>query len=253
MIFSTIYVSNIPVNCHILKGRLDSEGFDICIYDENIVWVYPFNAVAIGGVKLKVPFEQAGKAKLIIEAISNSQLIDDVGIYDMSEALDKAILRQNEIFRIKSQIRKKELQLDKATEIKSEILTLEEIEQIIKEEKEFSLLSQKIYRFSWSEFWAELFDFNGRKLKYLLHKPVEYYLDKELVDLYDRNKEDDSITVCPRCQSDNVAYGYAIDYKWDIPYLFLSLIVRAPFPLFRKKFHCFDCGNDFKISKRLNS
>jgi hypothetical protein len=250
MDFSTIYVSNIPIDCHILKGRLESEGFDTYIFDENIVWTHPFRAVAIGGVKLKVPLEQAIEAKLMIVYISNNQLIDNDGIYDISDALDKAILKQNEILRIKSQIRKKEVQLDKAKAIKSEILTIEEIEQIIKEENEYSVLTQKIFRFSWNEFWAELFDFDGQIFKYLRHRPVDYYLDKELVDLYDENKKDGSIIVCPRCQSDNVTYGYAIDYKWDIPYLILSSIFFTPFPVFRKKFHCFECGNDFKNIKK---
>jgi hypothetical protein len=252
MVFSTIYVSNIPIDCHILKGRLESEGFDTYIFDENIVWVHPFRAVAIGGVKLNVPFEQASGAKLIIESISNNQLVDNDGIYDVADALDKAILRQNEILRIKSQIRKNEGHLDKAIEIKYELLASEEIEQIIKEENEFSAWSQKIFRFSWNEFWAELFDFDGQVFKYLRQKPVDYYIDKELVDLYDGNKKDNSIVVCPRCQSDNVSYGYAIDYKWDIPYLILSVISFMPFPLFRKKFHCFDCGNDFKKLKTSN-
>lgn len=54
----TIFSSNIPVDCHILKGRLSTDGIDCFIFDEQIVWVDPFKAVAIGGVKLKVPSNQ---------------------------------------------------------------------------------------------------------------------------------------------------------------------------------------------------
>ena len=62
----TVYSSNIPIDCHILKGRLESEGIPCFIYDEQMICVHPFVAVAIGGVKLKVPFDKYFQSQKII-------------------------------------------------------------------------------------------------------------------------------------------------------------------------------------------
>jgi hypothetical protein len=96
------------------------------------------------------------------------------------------------------------------------------------------------------EFLAELFEFDGSIFEYLRQRPVEYYLDKEMVDLYKDTLPDTGLETCPSCNSDNVSYGYAIDYKWDVLYMILSLI-SIPFPLIRKNYHCFNCGNNYKL------
>ena len=66
MELKTIYTSNTPVECYIIKGRLESEGLDCFIFDDNIIWVNPFRAVAVGGVKLKVPSVQVEFAEKIM-------------------------------------------------------------------------------------------------------------------------------------------------------------------------------------------
>ncbi|MGE5393180.1 MAG: DUF2007 domain-containing protein [Candidatus Saccharibacteria bacterium] len=43
-----------PVNAHIVKGLLDSNGINCFISDENIVSVNPLYSQAVGGVKLNV-------------------------------------------------------------------------------------------------------------------------------------------------------------------------------------------------------
>lgn len=43
-----------PVNAHIIKGVLDSNGIECFISDENIVSVNPLYSQAVGGVKLNV-------------------------------------------------------------------------------------------------------------------------------------------------------------------------------------------------------
>lgn len=53
-----------------------------------------------------------------------------------------------------------------------------------------------------------------------------------------------------RLLSENVAYGPAIDFKWDFIYLILSLLFATPMFLLRKKYHCFECGCDFKKSRK---
>ena len=251
MKLTTIYTSNIPIDCHILKGRLESEGIQAFIYDENLVWVNPFDAVAIGGVKLKVPEEQAEKARQVLNSISEHKLTDSSGSYDIDEALEKAIKKQDEIFRIKSLLRKKSTLPDNADEIQSGVLTKPEIEKILAEEAEFKKLDKKEFSFSWKEFWGELLDFDGNVFGYLRQKPVEYYQEKELVERFGISSKDDVLRViCPNCQSPNVSFGYATDDKWDVLYLILSFLTTSPFPLIRKNYHCFDCGHSFKLEHK---
>ena len=157
--------------------------------------------------------------------------------------------RQNEILSIKNRIRNDSSLLDKPLAIDSELIDQVEIEKILKNERAFQNVSKRTFKFSWKQFLYELFDFERSVFKYLRTKPVDYYLEKELVDNYANQEEPKYIIHCPNCNSDNTASGYAIDYKWDIPYLLISLLLTAPLFLVRRKYHCFDCGNDFKKQK----
>jgi hypothetical protein len=245
----TIYTSNIPVDCHILKGRLESEGIDCFIFDEHVVWVHPFRAVAIGGVKLKVPGDQMIFAQQIINAINQGNLIDEHGEYQVAPVFDNEIERQNEILAIKHRIRKKPSLTDKPDSLNPVRLDQGEIKEVIGSEKEFQELSNMKLDLSWNQFLYELFDFDRSFFKYLRTRPVSYYLDKELVANYCSPVNEGTDVVCPQCKSKNVSYAYAIDHKLDVLYLILSLLIVVPFPLIRKKHHCFHCGFDFKDKK----
>lgn len=155
----TIYSSNIPVDCHILKGRLEAEGITCFVFDENIVGIHPFRAVAVGGVKLKVPADQAVFAFEVMKSIEKGDFMQDPGEIKDSETHGEAVE-------------------------------------------------------------------NNREEKFYKHP---------------EKKE----VICPGCGSANTSFGYAIDNKWNIPYLILSLLVLIPFFPFRKKYHCFNCGLDF--------
>lgn len=242
----TLFSSNIPVECHILKGRLEVEGIDCFVYDENIVWVHPFKAVAVGGVKLKVPSDQFDLAQQIVYQIKKGILFDENGEYKITEILHSEYEKQLEIIKIKSEIRNNQALLDKPMEIKARILNRSDIDLIVDSEKDFQALSNLKFIFTWNDFLYELLDFNGDVFKYFRIRPVEYYLDKEIVDNYKSKSSSDYAAICPNCKSTNTRNGYAIDYKWDILYLILSLFIFAPFPLIRKKIHCFECGYDFK-------
>jgi len=163
----TIYSSNIPIDCHILKGRLETEGIHCFLFDENLISAHPFYAVAIGGVKLKIPSDEYAHCQKIIKLLSQDKLIDEAGEYQISDILNNEIDRQNEILSIKSKIR------------------------------------------------------NGSAL-----------LDKSV---FSNSKFIDSVE---------------IDNKWDVLYLILSLLIWTPFFPIRKKYHCFDCGHDFKKNKK---
>ena len=241
----TLFRSNIPVDCHILKGRLETEGIDCFVFDENIVWVHPFRAVAVGGVKLKVLSHQFEPAAAQLEHLRKGFLSDEKREYKISDILETEYERHHEVLKIKSAIRNNVALMDQPAEIETSLLNPVEVAEIVKAEKEFQVQANKELHFTWKDFFYELFDFNRDVFKYLRTRPVEYYLDKELVDRYNSGVADENAVICPNCKSDNTKYGFAIDYKWDVLYLVLSLLT-APFPLIRKKSHCFDCGHDFK-------
>lgn len=245
----TLFCSNIPIDCHILKGRLESENINCYVFDENLVYVHPFKAVAIGGVKLKVPSNQIDLAREIIEKIEKGILFDERGEYDVAKTLHLEYERQSEILNLKHGFRRNPVLLQTPNKIKSKILEENEIDQLIDSEKVFHTLANKKFEFRWKDFFYELFDFDRDISKYFRQRPVEYYFDKELVDNYRKKSASEMVVICPNCKSGNTSYGYAIDHMWEIVYLILSLLLFTPFPLMRKKTHCFDCGLDFKAYK----
>ena len=250
----TIYISTYPIDCHILKGRLESEGLTCFIFDENIVWVHPFYSVLIGGVKLKVPEDQLEKGQEIIAVLKKGLLTDSQGDYEISPALEYEIDRQNMLLELKSVIRGNPSRLNSPDTLKTNRITPEEFEGILKSERKFQEWTNSGFKFTWEQFWYELFDFDRSFFRYLRPRPVEYYLEKELTDNYNSRKESGVKYVCPKCNSDNVSYGYAMDGKWDILFLIVSLLifytlVFAPSPPTRKNCHCFNCGYNFKPKK----
>jgi hypothetical protein len=232
-----------------LKGRLETEGIPSYIYDENLICVYPFKAVAIGGVKLKVPSDKLLQCQKIIDLTLQGKLFDDSGEYIIEEILINEINRQNEILSIKSKIRNNPSLIDEPAFNECQLLEQIDIQELLENERGFLELSKKKFTFSWNQFFYELFDFDRDVFKYFRTKPVEYYIEKEIVENYLNQKESKRITTCPNCNSDNTSFGHAIDFKWDIPYLILSLLIAPLFPI-RKKYHCFDCGCDFKKRRK---
>jgi hypothetical protein len=248
MRLTTIYSSNAPVDCHIVKGRLETEGIPCFIFDEHTISVHPFRAVAIGGVKLKVPVDKITQSQNILSLIEENKLIDESGEYLISDIFDNEIKRQNAVLTLKHKIRSDRTLLEGEIDYRGEYIERTEVEDIIKQEREFLSLTDKKFRFSWKQFFYELFDFERSVFKYLRTKPANFYLDKEIVENYIDTTETKEDCHCPRCNSENVAYGYAIDYKWDITYLIISLLT-VPLFLIRKKHHCFGCGFNFKKQK----
>ncbi len=65
----TVATFNNPLEAHIICGRLESEGIECFLADENIVqanWLY---ANAVGGVKIRVRREDAAAAHHIVEGV----------------------------------------------------------------------------------------------------------------------------------------------------------------------------------------
>ncbi|WP_375237807.1 DUF2007 domain-containing protein [Aurantibacter sp.] len=75
--FTTIARFNYSSEAQIIKGRLEADGIAVFLSDEFTIDTDPLVSQAIGGVKIKVPQEQAEKAKSILESISKYSLTNE--------------------------------------------------------------------------------------------------------------------------------------------------------------------------------
>lgn len=76
--FITVAVFQYPTEAEIIKGRLESEGIQVFMFDIITINTDPLFSNAVGGVKLNVLVHQADKAKTILNSISKYS-IDDNG------------------------------------------------------------------------------------------------------------------------------------------------------------------------------
>ena len=67
--FVTLSTYNTPNEAYMLIGRLESEGIDCYIEDDNLISVNPLLSNAIGGVKLNVSEKHLERALLILKEI----------------------------------------------------------------------------------------------------------------------------------------------------------------------------------------
>ena len=251
----TLYRSTYPIDSHILKGRLETELLTCYIYDENLISVHPFYSLLVGRIKLKVPEDQIKRGKEILKYMQQGKLTDQVGEYEITTALIHESDRQNKILELKSKIRSNPSLLDSPESLKVDWLSTTEIEDLITFERKFQDWADTEFKFSWHQFWYELFDFDRNVFLYLRPRPVDYYLEKDLVDNYMNKTKSDEKYSCPNCNSGNVSYGYTIDGKWDILFLSVSFLILfffgifTPSPFIRKNCHCYDCGHNFKRKK----
>ncbi len=249
----TVFSSNVPVDCYILKGRLETEEVDCFIFDENIVWIHPFRAVAIGGTKLKVPFDQTERAIEIISHLASAELTDKEGVYDLKTALDHEINKLIEVYKIKTIIRNNPFILEKIPDLEFKLVSPVEIDLLWNSEKEYQLLANKKFHFTCKQFWHKLFDFDRSVFDSLRIRPTEFYIEQDLLRNFNAQSGTDERDFCPQCNSGNVRYGHAIDFKLNLLNLILSLLVTFPLPFFRKNYHCFDCGYNFKRKNENNA
>lgn len=73
----TIKTFNDAISAHILKNKLESEGVQCFIFDEETVTVDPLLNFAIGGVKLKINDFNRDRALVIINAIEETPFTDN--------------------------------------------------------------------------------------------------------------------------------------------------------------------------------
>lgn len=229
----TIYTSNRPLDCHILKLRLETDGIRCFVFDEHVIYVHPFYAVAIGGAKLKVPEDVMTEAIDLLQQSVEPDLMQD----EMRKA--------EEILEWRDSIRQNP-SLAENLMGKPDWMLEEQMRDLLKEEKEFQAEKGKVFHFKWERFWYELFDFDRSLRAYLRPRKTEFFLFRDEVDRYmNQNSYSSKCNCeCPACGSSDVFYTFPGKRKPEIAWLLLSLLF-APFPVFFKRKHCFDCGKEF--------
>lgn len=65
-----------PLEAHIARGRLESEGIEAFVADENIIWANWLLSDAVGGVQLRVTAENSIRARRILNEIANSDILE---------------------------------------------------------------------------------------------------------------------------------------------------------------------------------
>jgi hypothetical protein len=73
----TVATSYDVVEAEFLRNHLEEEGFDVFLADENIVGAYNLLANAVGGIKIKVPSDDAEDAMAFIEDLRNAEIIGE--------------------------------------------------------------------------------------------------------------------------------------------------------------------------------
>jgi hypothetical protein len=260
--FQTVFSSISPMDCHILKSRFETDGIHCFIYDENMVWVNPFYANAIGWVKLKVPEDQYESAMEIIKSLKRGMLLisysdaneKEVELVETLSALEEEIAYSNIVLDLKFKLRENPELFSDSSNLKVDRIEKDELRQILLEEEKYQEFNRIEFHFRWKDFWYELFDPSRCFFKYLRSRPTDYYIDKELMAVYSEHYEDTQELSCTKCESTNIRRGYAMDIKWDIPYILMVFFIFYMAPPVRKNYHCFECGADFRAStKALNN
>ena len=65
------------VEAEFYKNQLEAEGFEVYLADENIVASFNLLANAVGGIKIKVPSEDAEDAAAFIEEFGSAEIVEE--------------------------------------------------------------------------------------------------------------------------------------------------------------------------------
>lgn len=72
----TIRTFDNTIDAHLLKTKLESEGIECFLFDENTVSVNPLYNITVGGIKLKINERDLEKTRGIISLIEDKPLSD---------------------------------------------------------------------------------------------------------------------------------------------------------------------------------
>ena len=73
----TVKTFDNPMDAHLLRSKLESEGVHCFLFDENIVGLNPLYNVTVGGIKLKINEDDVDKVKVILAEIENTPHTDE--------------------------------------------------------------------------------------------------------------------------------------------------------------------------------
>ena len=66
-----------PIDAHLLRSKLENEGIQCFLFDENIVGINPLYNVTVGGIKLKILEEDVEKVKAILSEMEGRPFTDE--------------------------------------------------------------------------------------------------------------------------------------------------------------------------------
>lgn len=69
MALVTIHSFLKPTNAHLVKSKLESEGIQCVLQDDNTVSINPLYSIALGGIRLQVLEEDAPRALKIVQEV----------------------------------------------------------------------------------------------------------------------------------------------------------------------------------------
>ena len=75
----TVQTFDNPIDMHLLKSKLESEGIHCFIFDEHTVAINPIMSQGVGGIKLKIDEKDKDRACTILQEIEVSATLDDEG------------------------------------------------------------------------------------------------------------------------------------------------------------------------------
>lgn len=65
------------IEAEFLRNHLEAEEFQVYLADENIVGVYGLLANAVGGIKIRVPSDEAEDALIFIDELRNAEIVEE--------------------------------------------------------------------------------------------------------------------------------------------------------------------------------
>lgn len=239
-----VYTSNSPIDCYLIKGRLETEGIDCIIFDENIVSAHPFYATAIGGLKVMVKAENAEMASDIIEQLNHGNSIDQQGKYELNSYWLPQVNKSLKAFDLITKLDNKQVAKTKILNEYADYFNQQELIDIEKEWKDHQEAKAKKYEFDLKEFCYELFDPERKFFNYLRVKPLDFFLLEDLLLQSKKNDYEDAM-VCQKCNSDNIRIDYQIIDEKIVFTVILCLLLGFPAAVFKKRKHCFNCQSNY--------
>lgn len=73
----TVRIFDNPIEAHLLRTRIESEGIYCFLFDENIVGLNPLYNVTVGGIKLKISEDDIDRVEAILLEIEKRPVTDD--------------------------------------------------------------------------------------------------------------------------------------------------------------------------------